>query len=338
MPAEGRDPSGYVSGTPSVVVKVVETARNDINGLLGIVISYNLERERYLVHMTQSQSTMALRKENLAKANMMESYRAQWQQLQNDPRVREKMAHYVTLCQQYVSPMQLSHVVGSVVTGLTALLYLVGLTKTIMTTSLLVLMIVIAGPDLLNKSPPQVIFQHFPARARQTMEQQMPILRGKLSNRIALGVMMFLVALCLQSLVLGGRFKGPPGPVLPLLDRPSLEKYYDMGFEDATKDHTHGHSLKEELASLNMLDEDPLDASDDAEGGKKKPTFLAKLCNLTNVISMFFLYRSIADLGTDQSTDLFSIGQLAANMQHHTEWWRKALLVLSLYNFLRIFL
>ena len=47
--------------------------------------------------------------------------------------------------------------------------------------------------------------------------------------------------------------------------------------------------------------------------------------------------RSIVELGTDHSTNLFSVGQLAANVQHHTEWWRKALLLLSMYNVLRIF-
>lgn len=50
-----RDPRGYITSPPSAVVKVIGTARDDINGLLGIAISYNIERERYLVHMTDSQ-------------------------------------------------------------------------------------------------------------------------------------------------------------------------------------------------------------------------------------------------------------------------------------------
>lgn len=338
MPAEGHDPSGYVSGQPTVVVKVVDTARNDINGLLGIVISYNLERERYLVHMTCSQSTMALKKENLVRAGMMESYRAQSQQLQNDPRVRQKMAHYFDLCQKYVSPMQLSHVIGSVVVGWMALLYLVGFTKTIMIISLLILVIVISAPDLLAKQQPRVIIQNFPVRARHTMEKQMPILKGKLSNRMALGVMVLLVALCMQSLILGGRIK-VMGRSAPSLDRSIMEKYYSLGFEDATNSHDHGHSLNDELETLKMSEETHPPLSDSPEEPKKpKKSLVSKLFNLTNILSMLYLYRSIIELGTDGSTDLFSIGQLAANMQHRTEWWRKVLLVLSLYNFLRIFL
>jgi hypothetical protein len=100
-----RDPRGYVTVPPSVVVKVTGTGRNDINGLLGIVVSFNVERERYLVHMAKSQSTMALRKEHLSKASIVESYRAQMEQLQNDARVREKMSKYMNLCRQHVAKM-----------------------------------------------------------------------------------------------------------------------------------------------------------------------------------------------------------------------------------------
>ena len=67
-------------------------------------------------------------------------------------------------------------------------------------------------------------------------------------------------------------------------------------------------------------------------------TLFSKITNLTNVASIFYLYRTILDLGTCNATQLFSIGQLAANMQHSTEWWRKVLLVLSLYNVIRIFI
>jgi hypothetical protein len=364
MTADGRDPSGFISNPPSVVVKVVGTARNDINGLFGIAISYNIERERYLIHMTMTQSTMALKKENLVKANMMESYRAQWQQLQNDPRVRDRMTQYLTFCQKYVAPLKLSHIVGGVLTVWMILFYLVGFTKTIMTTSMIILLLVIMGPDLVARSPPQTILSNFPERCRVTIEKQMPILRGKLTNRMAIGVVLFLVALCMQSLFFtGGAGAGAkPGtsvsvttPAAPLLDRPSLEKYYDMGFQDATNEQEHGHLLREEFAALDLqlqlqqlsLEEEsstsdpsfPMDPDNNLLLEEPKSTSLfSKVLNFSNVASIFYLYRTVIDLGTDETTNLFSIGQLAANMQHRTEWWRKGLLALSIYNVLRIFL
>jgi hypothetical protein len=125
-----------------------------------------------------------------------------------------------------------------------------------------------------------------------------------------------------------------------------------MGFQDATNEQEHGHLLREELAALDLqlqlqlsLEEEesssdpsfPMDPNNPLLEEKKATSLFSKVLNFSNVASIFYLYRSLVDLGTDESTNLFSIGQLAANMQHSTEWWRKGLLALSLYNVLRIF-
>lgn len=336
-----RDPCGYVTVPPSVVVKVTGTGRNDINGLLGIVISFNVERERYLVHMTRSQSTMVLKKEHLTPANFLESYRAQMEQLRNDARVREKMSKYLNLCRQFVAPLQLSHVVGGAFALIFGLMYMVGFFKTIMTIALIALIATIAGPDVTGG--PQAIAKNFPERARTVMEKQIPILRGKLTNRVAVGVILLLVAFCLQSLALSDRkteYKIRRSDARkPVIDKAMLEKYYSMGYEDAIKGRQHGSGLHESLANLKTDDESSWKhVYDDVDSTRKKrATILSKMTNLTNIASMIYLYRSIIELGTDHSTNLFSVGQLAANVQHHTEWWRKALLVLSMYNVLRIF-
>lgn len=347
-----RDPCGYVTVPPSVVVRVTGTGRNDINGLLGIVVSFNVERERYLVHMTRSQSTMALKKEHLSKASIMESYRAQSEQLRNDARVREKMSKYLNLCRQFVAPMKLSHVVGGVLVLITSLVVTVGFLKTMMTTSLIALIATIASPDA--SSGPQAIVNNFPERARTVIEKQIPILRGKLTNRLALGVILMLVALCAQSLVHSGAKTDSYKPrrsfsKKPVIDMAMLERYYSLGYEDAAKGRQHGSSLAGDIDKMKLVhaeeevvsqeSDDELDDEDvgNEGGGKRRNTIFYKLTSMTNIASMIYLYRSMIELGTDQSTSLFSIGQLAANVQHNTEWWRKALLGLSLYNVLRIF-
>ena len=337
-----RDPCGYVTVPPSVVVKVTGTGRNDINGLLGIVISFNVERERYLVHMTRSQSTMVLKKEHLSKANIVESYRAQVEQLRNDARVREKMSKYLNLCRQFVAPLQLSHVVGGALAVIFGLVYVIGFLRTIVTTSLITLIGTIAAPDV--TSGPQAIFDNFPERARTVIEKQIPILRGKLTNRQAVGAILVMVALCAQSLVFaGGRVGNKPRRSLPrnkVIDTIMLERFYNLGYEDAVKGRHHGSSLLGTLESLNLQ----MDGTrweniykEESGGDKMRESVLVRLMNLRNIASLIYLYRSVVELGTDQSTNLFSVGQLAANVQHHTEWWRKALLLLSMYNVLRIF-
>lgn len=338
---ERRDPCGFITVPPSTVVRVTGTARQDINGLLGIVESFNVEKERYLVHMTRSQSTMAIRKENLAKASFVESYQAQWEQLQNDARVQEKMSNYLNFLRQYVAPLALSHVVGGVLTLLVFLVYFMGLAKTILLISSISLIALIAGPDL--TSGPKGVVENFLERASAMIEKQFPIIRGKISNRIAVCIILCLFTVCIQSLfsiVVGAELRHTEKTLeMPTIDRAVLEQYYSFGYEDAVKGRVHRFSLAGEFAgqtkTMRLAEEVRKEVFDEVEGSPL--LFLRRFTSLTNLGSIFYLYRSVIDLGTDQSTNLFSMGQLAANIQHNTEWWKKAVLVLSLYNVLRIF-
>lgn len=396
--ANPRDPSGYLTSStnPSTVVKVVGTGRDDINGLLGIVVSYNVERERYLVHVPVSQSTMALKKENLQKATFIESYRAQWQQLRNDPRVKEKMNHYKTWCEQQVQPFKLTHVVGAVLTMWVGLWFLFGFTKTVMVTSILLLLLVIVAPDLIvQRCPPKVVLQRFPMRAREILEQQMPFLRGRLTDKMATITILFLVLFCVQSLFFtgggksssttqttatgaggstggssildyfGATTKSTSGGGLP--NRDLLQAVYNSGFQDATMQRVHGFSFQTEIdtwltqqrgdkmepkkypSRVNDGDDnndgsvDPYSDLDDPlfrqhhnhpppSSPPPPPSFLSKLMRFSTLGSVFFVYRLVKDKGTDQTTGLFSVGQLAANLQHNTEVWQQGMLLYSLYN------
>ncbi|KAG7373835.1 hypothetical protein IV203_012930 [Nitzschia inconspicua] len=366
-----RDPSGYLTSPPSTVVKVVGTARDDINGLLGIVMSYNMERERYLVHMTSSQSTMALKKENIQKASMVEKYRCQFQQLQNDPRVREKVAHYVRWCENQVQPYKLWHVLGAALLFAVIMLYFFGFTKCLMMTSMFILLLVIVLPDILNKASPTVILQRFPQRSREALEQQLPFLRGKLSDRMAVAIIMMVVAFTLQSLFVGS---GSSTPTVSPPPRPSgnapktalstgaaasttkemMEKYYHLGFQDAIDGKDKGFSIQEELKKLADVQrrllvaeeqEEPLAdvINDDFDYYPTTPPppqkpLLSRLFSFSAMGSMFYIYRMLKEKGIDQSTGLFSVGQLAANLQHHTELWQQGMLLFSVYNLMRVVL
>jgi hypothetical protein len=395
-----RDPSGYLTSptNPSTVVKVVGTGRDDINGLLGIAVSYNLERERYLVHIPVSQSTMALKKENLQTAGFLESYQAQWQQLRNDPRVKEKMNHYMTWCQQHVQPFQLTHVVGAVVALWIGLWLCFGFTKTVMVTSLLLLLVVVVGQDLIvARVPPREVLRRFPMRARETLEQQMPALKGRLTDRVAAFVILLLVTFCAHSLFLtsGGKANASPNGSsskatsngiwatlmgsdstggLPaatssssssitkkgLMDnRDFLRAVYNAGFQDATDQRENGHSFQVELdrweeqhgekhrqrmqpsrddgseadRHLYSDEDDPLFPHPSSQPPAK--SIWSKLMSFSTMGSAFFVYRLVKDKGTDHTTGLFSMGQLAANLQHHTEVWQQGMLLYSIYNIVR---
>ena len=161
-----RDPKGLISSPPSVVVRIVNTSRADINSLLGVAISYNVERGMYLVYMAESQSTMAIQQENLMKASTIDTYRCQWQQMRNDPRVRDKMAYYVSLARRFVSPFQLSRVVSLISITWFYLFVHFGLAKAVMVTSIAITLCILMAGDIMAKSPPLVICKNFPRRAR----------------------------------------------------------------------------------------------------------------------------------------------------------------------------
>ena len=363
-------------------MKVIGTARDDINGLFGIVVSYNLERQRYLVHMTKSQSTMAFKKENLSRATMTEGYRAQWQQLKNDPRVRHKLAHYLALWRQAVAPLQLSHVVVATLITIGLLIYLSGIIKTIMAIILFIAALLIAGQDVLEKKPLHIIISNFPNRARTAMEKHIPFLQGRVSNRMAAGIMVLLIALCIQSLF----FTSPSKPRriastettrgtvkmeitptgFPPIDYGMVQKYYQMGFDDATNGKDRGASLptqQEFIESLQVTLHDSDDAStevdanrtdsdtpadensgekDDGKSGdqgqhqhdEKDPK--NKVMSITNAASIFYVYKTFQELGTCPHTGIWGFAQLSANMHQAVPLWRKILIFLSLYNVIRI--
>ena len=409
-----RDPAGYLSTSsssstsPSTVVKVVGTARDDINGLLGIAVSYNVERERYLVFMPASQSTMALKVQNLQLASTVEKYYCQFQQLQNDPRVKEKVAHYIKMAEKYVRPFKLKQALGGGFVILALLVYLFGFTRTVMLLSLLMLLGIISGRDMLQRKSVREVIQNFPNRANETLSKQLPFLKGKLTNNMALGIVLVLIAFTFQSLF----FPNGVSSVLPTsksnwssssrpgdvnsagmtgpapynnkdfvnqqrLDRETMEKFYNLGFEDATNDNDRGLSLEPEVQKYfsmleqqrrqdagvtttpntvpsssddhlldggNTRDSDDLDYDDELFLTRTPPSppqqrsIMSKLANFSTLGSLFFVYRIIKEKGMEQSTGLFSLGQLAANLQHHTDIRQQAILLFSLYNLFRIFM
>ena len=265
------------------------------------------------------------------------------------------MSKYLNLCQQFVSPLKLSDVVGVGSALLFGLVYSVGFMKTMVLASFFGLIAGIAGQDLAGG--PKRVIDNFPTRTKAFIEKQILFLRGKFSNRMAMGVILFLALLCVQSLVFTGTRGLPEASSKsrrtvakqPSFDKTRLEMYYSLGYEDAIKGRQHGASLDEKLVNVRTKKETELEtrwkaSSEEAVGednlqrfsGKQRKSMVRRLLYLPNFASMIYLYRTIVELGTDR-TDLFSIGQLAANFQHHVEWWRKLILLLSAYHAIRIF-
>lgn len=127
------DPSDFVRNPPSVIVKVQNTSQESVNGKLGIVVQYTQERGRYLVHLTETQQSVALKPENLVKASMFEQAKAQYQQLTKDPQIKREITKYYNLAASKLPPnVKPEHAAAGFGVALLLAMYFVGFTRVLM--------------------------------------------------------------------------------------------------------------------------------------------------------------------------------------------------------------
>jgi len=380
-----RDPAGLLnideSGRPisqgqgdaPTVVKIKGTARDDLNGLLGFCTSYNQDRERYMIRMATvdpanapNVTVMALKAQNIEKASTLESYRAQFQQLFTDPRIRQKMRYYYETASNKVKPMKIEYVAGGVLSFSTLLLYFLGFTKSLMMISALLMIGLILQKDIQQKSGWKAMGRNFPGRSKVVLEKQFPFLTGKLNDQVAAGIVGVLLALTIQSVFFtssGGNstgaattmtnnvsvtrpisstFSAPPSASVIAMNREQFEKYYNIGFQDSVDGNDRGHSLSKELQrlleeeakqeDLEPIPEIPYSQQQQPRPQAQSKPFMTKLLSLRTMGSLYYFYRTGTTLGVDQSTGIFSMAQLCANIQHNIPIWQKGMMAFSLFN------
>mmetsp|Transcript_61 Transcript_61/g.107 ORF Transcript_61/g.107 Transcript_61/m.107 type:complete len:400 (+) Transcript_61:412-1611(+) len=386
-----RDPSGFLNLDSSgrvanpqkqgeTVVKIVGTARDDLNGLLGFCTSYSQERQRYMVRMasvdtanpqnantTANPTVMALKPANLAAASTLESYKAQFQQLQTNPAVRRRIAEYYSIAEAKCRPLHLKpeQAFGAALVLLFGTIYYVGFTRMLMLGACSILLGTLLAEDVLvRRKPWREVAQGLPARCNALLCQQFPTLRGRLTDAMAAGLVGLLVAFTIQSVFFAGSSttSGKSRPVVPpphssrvpsalssrtAVDREVLEEFYNLGFRDSLEGKERGHSFAGEMEQLLQATTSTSsgDDGDDLRYAQPPPltmgppppmrkTFLQRLVSVKTAGSVFYLYRVAMQIGVDRSTGIFSLAQLAANIQHQMPPWQKGMLAFSCYNLL----
>ncbi|VEU40259.1 unnamed protein product [Pseudo-nitzschia multistriata] len=383
-----RDPSGFLNtdeyGRPSessapTVVKIVGTARDDLNGLLGFCTAFNRDRERYMVRMASvdpgnspNATVMALKPANLTKASGLETYRAMFQQLKTDPRVKRKLSEYYqqadTLCRGLPLPAgtKPEHAAGALLCVVVGLVYLLGLTRVIMLSACLVMVGCILADDVLrHRKPWRVVLQNLPSRSNAVLSRQFPFLRGRLSDPVAAGLVGLLVLWTLQSVLsrspapaprsgttggVGSRSGRDLSASYASVNRDVLEEFYNLGFKDSAEGRERGHSFAEEVEQLLGSSSSSSNIGDDGDIpysysetphlpltppsalGSPPKTFFQKLVSMRTMGSLFYLYRMAMQIGVDHSTGIFSVAQLFSNIQHSMPPWQKGMLAFSCYN------
>lgn len=348
------DPLGFLPNPsqPSTIVKVVGTARDDMNGQLGVVVQYQQDRGRYLVQNATTQQLMALKPENLVKASTMESARAQVQLLQNNPQVQQKLREVYAKVKRALHPIPPKYAAGALVLLWFALIYFVGFSKTIMVSSVIMLLLMVVAPDLLEGASAKTMRTNFPRRCREAIETNIPFLQGRVSNKVAVVIVVGMVALAILSLFSGAIASkgaaGPPPQHPTVGDRavnmPHLkalkEEYYKMGFEDAKNGLEFGTSL-----NVESVPRDLSSPSTDIDGNDAKmeyefddypmaPPPERKGFGFGSAMSAFFLFRTASELGRDAGGGGWSFQRMMANART-LEPWKLGMVGFSLYNLVR---
>jgi len=380
--SDPRDPSGFLkldsSGRPAhlngseapIVVKIIGTARDDLNGLLGFCTAYNRDRQRYMVTMASvdvstspNATVMALKPDNLTKASTLETYKAQFQALRTDPRVKQRLTEYYNWAGKYCHPFKVEHAAAALSVIVVLLIYFFGFTKTVMLVSAIVMIFCILMEDVIRtRKPWREVVRNFPSRSKAVIERQFPFLRGKLSENLAVGLVGLLLAFTVQSVFftsagskgVATNYASPP-PQIPQRSlvsisqqqhRERLEEIYHLGFQDSLDGKDRGHSLASKLdellaataassspeEDLEPIPEIPYSATPLTRPPPPPKTFASRLLSMRTMGSIFYLYRMAMQIGIDPSTGIFSTAQLAANIQHNLPTWQKGMLAFSVYN------
>lgn len=253
------DPNHWVQNPPSTIVKIQDTSRADYNGQLAIVLQYMEDRGRYMVTLCANpQTQVALKSDNLQVAGMIDKAKGYYQILCNSPEIRrqyEQISNQVELR----TKLKLEYVLIILVIALAVGWYFLGITRTLTILMVLFTVLTILGPDLVQGKPMAVCLNNAPMRWREIVRTQIPMvgpriavnewyLRGFTALVIAF-VAVSLIPTSASRKVINRQSSYPSSiPTNPTSPPTSLiaelqQKYYKLGFEDATQQKDYGTSF-----------------------------------------------------------------------------------------------
>jgi len=363
------DPSGFLpqqqqnaggANQQPTIVKVQNTSRDELNGQLGIVLQYSADRGRYTIHMVNSQTSCALKPDNLTKAGMIDTYKAQFQQLRNDPRIRQQLTHVYRRAQSMLpAPLKPEYVLGGMALLLVLCLYFIGFSKTLMIVSIIMLVGVLIAPDIIEPSNVnwRTVAMNFPRRCRETMEQTVPFLKGKVTNKIAAGIVVMMLLLSTKVIFTStptkmNRTAPPPSSSSSrssssssIDNRANIEAAYKWGFDDAKNDNEFGASLPPyDYASKvnengdNDFEDDEINYDYISSSSPPSSNGVGGIMSKFGIgqgMSIFYMYRTAMSLGSNGAGG-FSPEVLMANAKK-LPVWQLGIFGFSLFNLLRPF-
>jgi len=362
------DPNGWVQNPPSTFVKINGTSRETLNGQLGLVLQYLEDRGRYMVVLSENQqSQVALKPENLTVcAGMLDKAKAYYQMLKNNPQVRQQFQQVQTQIQSRTG-LKAEYILAIILVSFTVCWYFIGFSKVMMLLTSAIIILTVMGPDLAAGKDLKTCLRNAPTRWRSVVQEQVPVVGPKIAANpwYLRAFTVLLTVFVLYSLLVtpnhrprGSVAKAPPAASASLAATTVelQQKYYKLGFDDASAGQEFGTSLPNEPVVLTVEDTAAVDgissaASSDSGysswrravglendfdtyapvAAKKKSPF-----NLSTAFAAFTIYRILSPIAMN-AEGRFDLPLLRANLSN-LEVYKLGILAFSVYRLVSAFL
>jgi len=303
------------------------SAKPELNGKVGVAQSYIPDRNRYLVTLpttttTTPSQTVALRPENLSAATMVDKARAKVEEtvtmaqtIYKDERFREELRRAYTEVDQRlpanVNPKQVGFVLSALFLGL---VYMLGITRTFMLLSLIMMGGVVAMPDVIARRDAKTIAKNFPNRWREAIEQNTGYKpTPNIANGILVAMLLVSGKVLLTSTATTGRAPSSPpinydgvgtagsgsaSSIIPF----TMEEVYKMGYDDAQGEKIFGESLPVNHATMTFsspstTSSSSFDYSDYESYAPPPPPAPKSKFGFGTIMALFALGRTVKELG-----------------------------------------
>jgi len=375
-----NDPSGLLpppgANANPTIIKIVNTARMDLNDSFGIVHSYNTDRSRYLVSLisndnpttpSNNQSAISLKPENIQKASFIEKTKIQTKLVYNgikqqisDPRVQAELRRHYSTAQSRLG-FKPEYLVYGFVVAFFLFVRLFGFSKVIMATSFTLLVAGVSAPDwYVGRCDFKSTMINFPGRWRDAIVEASGF--QNISTKMALGIFVVLTLFTGKVLIFTPSASPPPPPKYNPASNTAtstsskyessntqqttrtiqlLEEMYKSGFEDATNEKPFGASLPDNLQAL-VTDKIPSPPNLDTEYDDidyyppPPPTKPKSSMGFGTIMSLFTLFRMLKEMATDPHGQI-SFPLLVANIKM-ADPWKLGIFGLCIYKILSGFL
>lgn len=349
------DPNQWVTNPPSTFVIIQNTSQTALNGQKALIVQFQNGRYVAVLTKTPQLEPKSFQPQHLVKATYLQQMQAQYEILTNSPETQRQIQQALSRVKQSTG-LDAQYVVIIMAVALIASLWFLGFSRTLMLTSFSIMVAMVLLPAYLESSSLKAALQRAPDRMRMILrESQLPMAQTIASSNMYMGLLVallvgfFVTGMLPKSIATSAATWAKSHSQQVTTSLADIERYYTLGFEDASEQKPFGTSLPKEESSIISTStvkphRAPLDAVDHefstANGDYDYSNIIAppptsskisSLFNISNFMSAGVIFRTVNELGRSPVSGAFDIQLFMANLRSQPTW-RLGLLGVSVYR------